>query len=217
MNVLEQQLTRLADSLLVVMERRLQRVKFGPKPWALPRPRVCIMEPKRSKRILGWYSANRWQQGAVKLDEIVLTPDSVSQGVYEAASTLSHELVHLANAVAERSDTSRQGRYHNAEFRETAEAMGLVVAQHPDHGWCETELGPELREIVKRMMETGKLSSHPFRYQRRRTTPAGRSLVKVTSPCGVFAYVTRGNADYLMLKCSCCGEFLRPVDDELAP
>src|SRR5438128_8296195 len=134
MEAIEEQLARLADSLRVTMERRLQSAELGVKIWKLPQPRVCVMEAKRSKLILGWHSAHRWKQGAVKLDEIVLTPASVSKGVFNAAEVVAHELVHLANAVAGLEDTSRQGRYHNTCFRTTAEAMGLIVAKDTTNG-----------------------------------------------------------------------------------
>src|SRR5258708_23808553 len=117
MDAIEEQLARLADSLRTKMQRRLQSAELGPKTWKLPQPRVCVMEAKRSRLILGWHSAQRWKQGAVKLDEIVLTPASVSKGIFNAAGVVAHELVHLANAVAGRQDTSRQGRYHNSFFR----------------------------------------------------------------------------------------------------
>lgn len=209
MNILEEQLTQLADGLRVEMERRLERADFGPKKWTMPRPRVCVMEAKRSRTVLGWYSAHRWKQGAVRLDEIVLTPPSVSQGIYEAVGVLAHELVHLANAVAGRPDTSRNGRYHNALYRATAEAAGLIVTRHPAHGWSQTALGPELRGVVKQFIDTGTLSPHPFKYLRQTNPTAVPSLVKLTAPCGVFAYVTRANADSLLLKCAHCGELLR--------
>lgn len=208
MKAIEEQLSRLADSLRVKMEHRLQTVDFGAKTWKLPQPRVCVMEAKRSRLILGWHSAQRWKQGAVKLDEIVLTPASVSKGVFCAAGVVAHELVHLANAVAGRNDTSRQGRYHNEFFRTTAEAMGLIVARDGMHGWRDTRLGEELTEHVRDLIRQGVLDTHVFKYQRKTTCVSQASLVKLTAACGVSAYVTRSQADEVMLRCGKCGEIL---------
>src|ERR1700730_12322120 len=141
MKPIEVQLTPLADHLRERFQRALRAANFGPKQWALPKPRICVMEPKRSRRAEGWHSPKRWHQGFVSLDEIVVTPWAVDKGVLHAASILAHEFAHLANAVAQRNDTSRQGRYHNKTYRETAEALGLTVRRDESFGWCVTELG----------------------------------------------------------------------------
>lgn len=210
MEMLDKQLSRLGNALRLRMEHRLTGVEFGPKAWTLPNARVCVMEPKRSRLVLGWHSAGRWSQGVVNLDEIVLTPNAVSKGVYHAADVLAHELVHLANAVAKRVDTSRQGRYHNDNFRETAEAVGLVVARHRTYGWCDTQLGAELKHLVRKLLQDGVVSAHVFKYQRHSTRVRG-SLVKMTASCGVFAYVTHSNAESVTLRCGRCGEILKPA------
>lgn len=212
MKAIEEQLARLASELRDTMERLLRQANFGPKNWTLPQPRVCVMEPKRSRLIRGWHSPRRWKQGVVKLDEVVLTPASVSKGVFHAAEVVAHELVHLANAVAGRQDTSRQGRYHNDHFRRAAEAMGLEVAQDEVHGWCRTELGAELSKQIRELIERGVLHPHAFKYQRRLGPLAKASLVKLSAACGVFAYVTRSNAATI-LRCGHCGEILSPSDE----
>ncbi|HVS39329.1 MAG TPA: hypothetical protein VMS17_27475 [Gemmataceae bacterium] len=207
MNAIEEQLARLTDSLRRKMEGRLQEAAFGPNAWKLPQPRVCVMEAKRSRLSLGWYSPQRWKQGAVKLDEIVLTPASVGKGVLYAAGVVAHELVHLANAVAGRLDTSRQGRYHNELFRATAEALGLIVARDETHGWCETQLSEELNEHVRDLIRRGVVNTHVFKYQRQ-SGRAKASLVRLTAPCGVFAYVTLAEAKEVTLLCGHCGGVL---------
>jgi hypothetical protein len=209
MKPIEKQLTRLADVLRTKMQRRLRLAGIGPEDWKLPRPRICVMEAKRSRLILGWHSPKRWEQGAVKLDEIVLTPYSVSKGLLNAADVLAHELVHLANAVAKRVDTSRQGRYHNDTFRATAVAMGLTVTQHRIYGWCETRLGKELDKIVRDLMHKGEVDPHVFKYRRRSGATSEASLVKVVAACGTFAYVTLARVNETSLKCGICGKMLR--------
>jgi hypothetical protein len=217
MKAIEEQLARLADSLRRKMERRLQTGKLSAKTWKLPQPRVCVMEPKRSRLRLGWHSAQRWQQGAVKLDEIVLTPESVSKGVFNAAGVVAHELVHLANAMAGREDTSRQGRYHNAFFRTTAEAMGLIVAKDSVHGWRDTRLGEDLEEHVRDLIRQNIVDTHVFKYHRKPVRVSEGSLVKLIAPCGIFAYVTRSQADKVILRCGRCGELLHPTEKKGRP
>jgi predicted SprT family Zn-dependent metalloprotease len=207
MEAIEEQLSLLTESLRTNVERRLQTDPLGMKSWKLPQPRVCVMEAKRSRTIQGWYSSQRWKQGAVKLNEIVLTPAAVSKGVFNAAGIVAHELVHLANAMAGREDTSRQGRYHNKVFKTTAEVVGLVVTKDGIHGWCDTQLGDELKEHVRDLIRRGVLDSHVFKYQRSGGASKA-SLVKLTCACGVFAYVTRKQANTVILRCGKCGEIL---------
>lgn len=210
MDVLDEHLSRLGEAFRQHFERRLAAASFGPRKWSLPKPRICVMEAKRSRTVLGWHSPKRWSRGSTNLDEIVLTPASVSGGVYHAADVLAHELVHMANAVADRNDTSRQGRYHNDVFRETAKAVGLTVSQYPPHGWSDTKLGPSLKALVRDLIERGDVSPHAFSY-RRQTSRSGSSLVKMLAECGVFAYVTRSQAGSAHLLCGECGSRLYPV------
>ena len=193
------------------MERRLRNEHPGRKAWKLPQPRVCVMEAKRSRSILGWHSPGRWKQGAVTLHEIVLTPAAVCQGLFHAAGVVAHELVHLANAVAGIEDTSRQGRYHNDAYRVTAEMMGLTVTKSTTHGWCETRLGQELEAYVRRLIQQGRLDPHAFKYQRKRGGASEPALVKLTAPCGTVAYVTRARVNEQVLKCGECGQLLSVV------
>ena len=169
------------------------------------------MEPKRSRRTEGWHSPKRWHQGFVSLDEIVVTPWAVDKGVLHTASVLAHEFVHLANAVAQRKDTSRQGRYHNKAYRETADALGLTVGKDESCGWCLTELGGDLADFVRRLTGNGAVDVHVFRYQRKSFPKEEPSLVKFVADCrcGVLAYVPRKRAEDIALCCGRCGAVLR--------
>jgi hypothetical protein len=79
--------------------------------------------------------------------------------------------------------------------------MGLIVAKDGIHGWCDTRLGEELNELVRDLMRQGVLDTHVFKYQRKSAHTSEASLVKLTAACGVFAYVTRSQADKVELRC----------------
>jgi hypothetical protein len=143
------------------------------------------------------------------LDELVLTPESVSKGVFYAAGVVAHELVHLANAVAGREDTSRDGRYYNRLFQTTAEAMGLIVNNNGVHGWCDTRLREDLTACVRALIGRGDVDTHVFKYQRNLDRTWRASLVKVSCGCGVFAYLTHSRAGRV-LRCGACGGILSP-------
>jgi hypothetical protein len=86
--------------------------------------------------------------------------------------------------------------------------MGLIVVKDGTHGWRDTRLGEELTEHVRDLVRQRVLDTHVFKYQRKAVRVSEASLVKLTAACGVFAYVTRSQADKVMLQCGECGEIL---------
>ncbi|MCA9094027.1 MAG: hypothetical protein KDA68_11100 [Planctomycetaceae bacterium] len=215
MDELELQLTRLTSKLLSHLEKQIEKSVLGSgKRIQLPKPRVCVMEARRASGVLGWHAPSRWKQGAVNLDEIVLTPEAVGQGVYRTSEVVLHELIHLANSALNRRDTSRQGRYHNKRFQEMAIIGGLTVTEDSQFGWCLTELNPKTHRFVGRLIQLNVVSPHVFKYKRRKESSAGNSLVKLQAKCGTFAYVPKGRADDGNLCCHLCGEILRPIRSE---
>lgn len=216
-NALEIELNKLAVELRPYLEERLKQLaesEFAKSAWTLPLPRICVMQAKRSKRIKGWYSSHRWQQGPASLDEIVLTPDTVSHGVYHAAQTLVHEFAHLANHSVGLPDTSNGGRYHNRQFQQTASTCGLIVERDDNFGACKTKLGGELKKFLQGLIETQKVRVHPFKYRRLEDPSSGRSLVKLVCACDrQFIYVTAKRASTIEVFCGECEQQFRRIDE----
>lgn len=57
--------------------------------------------------------------------ELFLSSEALAKGSTQVLQTMLHEAAHTLSRVREVSDTSRQGRWHNAQFRKAAEEMGL--------------------------------------------------------------------------------------------
>lgn len=57
--------------------------------------------------------------------ELFLSSEALAKGSTQVLQTMLHEAAHTLSRVREISDTSRQGRWHNAQFRKAAEEMGL--------------------------------------------------------------------------------------------
>lgn len=58
--------------------------------------------------------------------EINLSAETLRRHYYSTCATLMHEMVHLLCHQNNIADTSRQGRYHNKEFKRIAEEKGLM-------------------------------------------------------------------------------------------
>lgn len=57
--------------------------------------------------------------------ELFLAGEALAKGARQTLQTMLHEAVHTLAKVRSVQDTSRQGRWHNAQFRKLAEEMGL--------------------------------------------------------------------------------------------
>jgi len=114
---------------------------------AFPKPVIAI-QTKGKKNALGWFVGDKWENAVDKsIAEITIAAEHLKGEPEDIAETLIHEMTHYANNLAGVKDCS-SFQYHNKQFRERAESVGLVVERGP-RGWAYTKLGPELLEKVK--------------------------------------------------------------------
>ncbi len=85
----------------------------------------CLITMQREKHTMGYFSLNRFSNRlGRKVDEIALNPSYfLSYGVNEALQTLAHEMCHLWQYHF--GDPGR-GRYHNKEWAEKMQSIGLM-------------------------------------------------------------------------------------------
>lgn len=79
--------------------------------------------------------------------EINISPN-FKRTKYDIVGTLMHEMVHAyahANGIK---DTSRQGRYHNKDFKKLAEERGLIIEYADVIGWSVTRPSESLCAFV---------------------------------------------------------------------
>jgi hypothetical protein len=128
------------------IERWAKEMRLWFEPHCLPLPVITIQGGRREA--LGWFARSSWEtrDGAI-LDEINFVPEHLHRDVFDIAETLLHELVHLANHVAQVKDCS-SFQYHNAKFRDRAVSVGLVCERVERFGWAKTSLGIDLRDRV---------------------------------------------------------------------
>jgi predicted SprT family Zn-dependent metalloprotease len=97
----------------------------------------CLITLQRHKRTFGYYSAKRFvRRTGEHTDEIALNPAYfATRTVMEALSTLAHEMVHLWQ---EKNGKPGRGRYHNAEWAEKMESIGLMPSHTGKPGGRKT-------------------------------------------------------------------------------
>jgi predicted SprT family Zn-dependent metalloprotease len=86
----------------------------------LPR---CILNFSRRARSQGFFAPERWNRGEDHTHEISINPDVLDCPVMESMGILAHEMAHLWQQ--EFGTPSRRG-YHNAEWADKMEAIGLM-------------------------------------------------------------------------------------------
>jgi len=111
---------------------------------------------------LGHWWGGRWLADGDTRGEVLLAGEALHLPATEVFEVLLHEAAHGLNAALGVRDTSREGRYHNARFRDTAEQLGLAVTTAPRLGWARTSLttraAEEHRDAIERLAQAMRLS-----------------------------------------------------------
>jgi SprT-like family len=108
----------------------------------MPKP-VITIQSKGRKRCLAWFVEDKWQNDQEEpLAEINICAESLARPVLDIGETMVHEMCHQANWLDGIKDCT-VNQYHNTNFRDRAEGVGLVC-QKSGRGWADTTAGDEL-------------------------------------------------------------------------
>jgi hypothetical protein len=94
--------------------------------------------------VLGHFAALRWkarEHDGQQLHEVVVVAEHLDRTAKDVAETLLHEAAHAMNFAKGVKDCSAS-QYHNAKFRDAAEALGLSVSRIPHYGYALTKRVP---------------------------------------------------------------------------
>lgn len=115
----------------------------------MPLP-VITIQSKGRKNALGWFVKDKWSNTVGKLPEINICAEHLARSPEDIAEVLLHEMVHYADALDGIPDcTVRQ--YHNLNFKNLCDEVGLICRKTPARGWAATSLSPELGEKVAKV------------------------------------------------------------------
>jgi hypothetical protein len=91
---------------------------------------------------LGHFASLRWQHGATRMPEVLVSGEGLNRTPAEVLTTLLHEAAHALADVRGVKDTSRQGRWHNQRFAALAAELGLMASKDDKLGWSSCRLQP---------------------------------------------------------------------------
>jgi len=106
---------------------------------------LCLITYQREGRTLGYYSSNRWENDAGNMtDEIAMNPAFFGENsVPEILATLVHEMTHHWQ---HHFGTSGRGRYHNLEWANKMESIGLMPSSTGKPGGRRT--GDQMSDYI---------------------------------------------------------------------
>lgn len=169
-----------------------------------------------------------------RFHEFFLSSEALAKGSTQVLQTTIHEAVHTLNRTRKVQDTSRQGRWHNAAFRKTAEELGLEhkgAAADKSHGFSFVTLTEDtkvkyadlLAELDCELKLTGllpfwlggkdeedqggeKITGKPKKTEGEGSTQSGN--LKATCSCAepIIIRLSRKVLDLGVVKCDACGE-----------
>lgn len=109
----------------------------------LIRPAITV-SPDGGRGAYGWCSVYEiWNDQGEAFREINICAEYIDRPIAEVAATMLHEMAHLYDLTHGIEDVSNNGYYHNAKFKDTAEAHGLHIEKDKRYGWTVTTLTEE--------------------------------------------------------------------------
>lgn len=118
---------------------------------------TVYLHPRGDRR--GHFWQNSWRRQTHKgesraFDEIHISSHILHEGAISIMRTLVHEAVHSHCAANKIQEVSRQGRYHNKEFRKLAEEWHLICESDPKIGTRTVGITKEGLSIYAKAIET---------------------------------------------------------------
>jgi hypothetical protein len=140
-----------AAALLAALEHAWLAIRWQHPDVPVAQVVVAQGSGRRGGVLLGHLAPDRWQtvdsggEGEL-VHELLIAGEGLAMGAEEVLGTVLHEAAHALAIARQIADTSRDGRYHNARYRDLAEELGLLVQRDAQLGWSTTSLAPATRE-----------------------------------------------------------------------
>ena len=164
-----------------------------------------VITIQSTPRAYGHYSvAPIWSVNGEELKhEINIGAGTLDRDIEYTVATLLHEMCHFYDdTILNIKDCSRNGTYHNKQFKETAESVGLIVTKSDKYGYAHTAPSDSLIEwIIDNDIQEIKLNRNEFSGIR---VTGGKSTGNTT---GIKP--PKANSHSTKYTCPCCGTSVR--------
>ena len=173
-------------------------------------------------KVKGHFAPGSWEDsqgehaGSAR-HEILIATEHLARGSEAVLTTLIHEAAHAESHASGVKDTSRQGRYHNQRFAQTATRMGLTIESNDSIGFITTGLDTGAKVTYSRELAALDVALSTFRKPIKAKEKSAKTTIKVSCECitekGTPLSVTVPISwyDAQTLVCESCESHLLPV------
>jgi curved DNA-binding protein CbpA len=161
----------------------------------------------------GHHAPGRWVTGTQARTEIMISGEGLHRGAVSVLGTLLHEAAHALAAARSIKDTSRQGRYHNKQFKAHAEELGITVEFDTRIGWSPTTVLDTAAAAYARQLQALEDALTLWRLDETLTPGTPRrstNLIAATCPCGRKIRVAASTLAEAPITCQACGGKFQP-------
>jgi hypothetical protein len=158
----------------------------------------------------GHFASGRWYVEHDERAEVMISGEALRLTPAEVLAVILHEAAHALACARGIKDTSRQGRYHNKQFKTHAEELGLTVEHDPRNGWSASKITGHAERLYTDRLTA--LAEAMTLWRRAETTgPATRrntNLIAACCPCGRSIRVAASTLAEAPITCQACdGDF----------
>lgn len=169
---------------------------------------VPVIQTKGKTSFCAWFSPNLWSTREGQLcHEITFTAENLARDVESIVATAAHEVAHLWAFSESVTDVSGN-QYHNGEFKNRAEALGLChpYGRVPGRGWAVTAATEDLKQRITEELKPDYEAFNLFRLAYHAKPRATVKMLKWTCGCTTVRCSTE-----LKAECWKCGEAFAPA------
>jgi curved DNA-binding protein CbpA len=162
---------------------------------------------------LGHHAPGRWNVAGEQRTEIMISGEGLRRAPAEVLATLLHEAAHALAHERGIKDTSRQGRYHNKQFKTHAEELGLHVEHDDRIGWSASTITPATHAAYARQLDALGHAMTMWRHGETTTGPTVRrntNLIAASCPCGRSIRVAASTLAEAPIICHACDGKFQP-------
>jgi hypothetical protein len=154
----------------------------------------------------GHFASGRWQVRADQRAEVMISGEALRLTPAEVLAVILHEAAHALACTRGIKDTSRQGRYHNKQFKLHAEQLGLTAEHDQRNGWSASKITHHAEQAYASQIDA--LAEAMTLWRRAETTgPATRrntNLIAASCPCGRSIRVAASTLAEAPITCQAC-------------